>query len=179
MQRSQQKTAASPKDAAAVFPQQRTPKTVLAALAYFLPSRSPDLRITSFVQPSQISPMTGFRLAQNLHAYSGGTVRDLHPVPYSSAGLLPPPQTLKGDIHFADIGYHQILCLSTFRFCDKEEEFAGSIIRFHEKILRNAPWQVLLAMGRSYCPQISESFPFSDIWLEISGEMRKRSQRST
>ena len=44
--------------------------------------------------------MTGFRLAQNLHAYSGGTVRDLHPVFYSPTGLLPPPQALEQYIHY-------------------------------------------------------------------------------
>ena len=45
--------------------------------------------------------MTGFRLMQNLHAYSGGTVRDSHPVIYSPAELLPRPQALKRNIHFA------------------------------------------------------------------------------
>jgi len=50
---------------------------------------------------SEYPPMTGFRLAQNLHIYSGGTVRDLHPVFYSPAALLPQPQALKGHIHFA------------------------------------------------------------------------------
>ena len=64
-------------------------------------SSSPDLRIFSSVRPSRISPMTGFRLAQSLHAYSGGTVRDFHPVFYSPARLLPPPQALKGSIYFA------------------------------------------------------------------------------
>ena len=44
--------------------------------------------------------MTGFRLAQNLHTYSGGTVRDLHPVFYSPVVLLPQPQALNGHIHF-------------------------------------------------------------------------------
>ena len=39
--------------------------------------------------------MTGFRLEQNLHAYSGGTVRDLHTILYSPMGLLPLPQALK------------------------------------------------------------------------------------
>ena len=58
-------------------------------------SRSPDLRIVSSVRPSRVCPMTGFRLAHSLHAYSGGTVRDLHPVPYAPTGLLPPPQALK------------------------------------------------------------------------------------
>lgn len=43
--------------------------------------------------------MTGFRLAQSLRAYSGGTVRDLHPVFYSPTGLLPPPQALEQYIH--------------------------------------------------------------------------------
>ena len=43
--------------------------------------------------------MTGFRLMQNLHAYSGGTVRDSHPVIYSPAALLPRPQALKWNIY--------------------------------------------------------------------------------
>ena len=45
--------------------------------------------------------MTGFRLAQNLNAYSGGTVRDLHPVFYNPVELLPLPQALKRNINFA------------------------------------------------------------------------------
>ena len=43
-------------------------------------SSSPDLRICSPVQPSQLTPMTDFRHVQDLHAYSGGTVRDSHPI---------------------------------------------------------------------------------------------------
>ena len=46
--------------------------------------------------------MTGFRQMQNLHAYSGGTVRDSHPVIYSLAVLLPHPQALKRNIYFGD-----------------------------------------------------------------------------
>ena len=55
--------------------------------------------------------MTGFRLTQNLHVYSGGTVRDSHPVSYSPAGLLPRPQALKRNIYLY-IEYHCFLCLS-------------------------------------------------------------------
>ena len=62
-------------------------------------SSSSDLRIVSSVQPSQVSPMTSFRYAQNLLAYSGGTVRESHPVIYSPAGLLPLPQALKRNIY--------------------------------------------------------------------------------
>ena len=43
--------------------------------------------------------MTGFRPIKNLHAYSGGTVRDSHPVFYSPTGLLPRPQALKRNIN--------------------------------------------------------------------------------
>jgi hypothetical protein len=43
--------------------------------------------------------MTGFRQMQNLHAYSGGTVRDSHPVSYSPVELLPRPQALKRNIN--------------------------------------------------------------------------------
>ncbi len=39
--------------------------------------------------------MTGFHQMQNLHAYSGGTVRDSHTIIYSPVGLLPHPQALK------------------------------------------------------------------------------------
>ena len=39
--------------------------------------------------------MTDFRQVWCLHAYSGGTVRDSHPVFYSPAALLPHPQALK------------------------------------------------------------------------------------
>ena len=43
--------------------------------------------------------MTDFRQVWCLHAYSGGTVRDSHPVFYSPAGLLPHPQALKWNIY--------------------------------------------------------------------------------
>ena len=62
-------------------------------------SSSSDLRILSSTQPSQVSPMTDFRQVWCLHAYSGGTVRDSHPVFYSPAGLLPRPQALKRNIY--------------------------------------------------------------------------------
>ena len=63
-------------------------------------SSSPDLRIVNLRAAfSELPPMTGFRLAQSLPAYSGGTVRDLHPVLYSPVGLLPLPQVLKRNIN--------------------------------------------------------------------------------
>ena len=67
----------------------------------FLPrlSSSSDLRILSSTRPSQVSPMTDFRQVWRLHAYSGGTVRDSHPVFYSLAVLLPHPQALKRNIY--------------------------------------------------------------------------------
>ena len=43
--------------------------------------------------------MTDFRQVWRLHAYSGGTVRDLHPVFYSLVVLLPHPQALKRNIY--------------------------------------------------------------------------------
>ena len=49
--------------------------------------------------------MTGFHLAQNLLAYSGGTVRALHPVIYSLVALLPQPQALKRNIYFLSIAH--------------------------------------------------------------------------
>ena len=67
----------------------------------FLPhlSSSYDLRILSSTRPSQVSPMTDFRQVWCLHAYSGGTVRDSHPVFYSPTALLPHPQALKRNIY--------------------------------------------------------------------------------
>ena len=62
-------------------------------------SSSSDLRILSSTQPSQVSPMTDFRQVWCLHAYSGGTVRDSHPVLYSLVVLLPHPQALKRNIY--------------------------------------------------------------------------------
>ena len=43
--------------------------------------------------------MTDFRQVWCLPAYSGGTVRDSHPVLYSPAVLLPHPQALKRNIY--------------------------------------------------------------------------------
>ena len=86
--------------AAAVFPQQKTTGSVLADPRVFPHlSSSPDLRINSSAWPSQVAPMTGFRLMQNLHAYSGGTVRESHPVFYSPVKLLPLTQALKRNIY--------------------------------------------------------------------------------
>ena len=51
-------------------------------------SRSPDLRIISLRTAfSGIFPMTDFRLVRGLHAYSGGTVPDLHRIHYSPLSL--------------------------------------------------------------------------------------------
>ena len=100
--RSQQKSCSNPTNrvAAAVFPQQKSTGSVLADPRVFPHlSRSPDLWIISIVRPSQIYPMTGFRLAQHLPTYSGGTVRESHPVFYSPAALLPHPQALKRNIY--------------------------------------------------------------------------------
>ena len=86
--------------AAAVFPQQKITGSVLADPCVFPHlSSSSDLRILSSTQPSQVSPMTDFRQVWCLHAYSGGTVRDSHPVFYSLAVLLPRPQALKRNIY--------------------------------------------------------------------------------
>ena len=43
--------------------------------------------------------MTDFRQVWRLHAYSGGTVQDSHPVFYSPTVLLPHPQALKRNIY--------------------------------------------------------------------------------
>ena len=83
------------------FFRNKKPQAPYLQTLVFLPhlSSSSDLRIVSSVQPSQLSPMTGFRLMQNLHTYSGGTVRDSHPVFYSLVVLLPHPQALKRNIY--------------------------------------------------------------------------------
>lgn len=46
-------------------------------------SRSPDLRIISACTSLLSFPMTDFRPCRHLHAYSGGTVPDLHRIHYS------------------------------------------------------------------------------------------------
>ena len=56
--------------------------------------------------------MTDFRQVWCLHAYSGGTVRDSHPVLYSLVALLPHPQALKRNIYLP-IEYHPKRHLST------------------------------------------------------------------
>ena len=96
-----QKTAATlQRVAAAVFPQQKITGSVLADPCVFPHlSSSSDLRILSSTRPSRVSPMTDFRQVWCLHAYSGGTVRDSHPVFYSLAVLLPHPQALKRNIY--------------------------------------------------------------------------------
>jgi hypothetical protein len=62
-----EKAAAHPinRRAAAVFPQQKSTESVLADSRVFPHlSSSPDLRFFGFVRPSQVTPMTGFRLAR-------------------------------------------------------------------------------------------------------------------
>ena len=79
------------------FFRNKKPQVPYLQTLVFLPhlSSSSDLRILSSTQPSQVSPMTDFRLVLILHAHSGGTVRDSHPILYSPLGLLPLPQALK------------------------------------------------------------------------------------
>ena len=83
------------------FFRNKKPQVPYLQTLVFLPhlSSSSDLRILSATQPSQVSPMTDFRPVWRLHAYSGGTVRDSHPVFYSLAVLLPHPQALKWNIY--------------------------------------------------------------------------------
>ena len=84
-------------------------------------SSSPDLRIIKHTQPSQVSPMTDFRQMCALRDYSGGTARDLHPVSYSPAELLPLPQALKWNIYFS-VEYHslQLLSIEITLLCNSE-----------------------------------------------------------
>ena len=83
------------------FFRNKKPQAPYLQTLVFLPhlSSSSDLRILSPTQPSQVSPMTDFRQVWCLHAYSGGTVRDSHPVFYSLVVLLPHPQALKRNIY--------------------------------------------------------------------------------
>ena len=83
------------------FFRNKKPQAPYLQTLVFLPhlSSSSDLRILSSTQPSQVSPMTDFRQVWCLHAYSGGTVRDSHPVFYSLVVLLPHPQALKRNIY--------------------------------------------------------------------------------
>ena len=99
--RSQQKAAAAPNELPRPIFRNKKSQSPYLQTRVVSPhlSSSPGLRINGSASPSQVSPMTGFRLMQNLHTYSGGTVRDSHPVFYSPAGLLPPPQALKRNIY--------------------------------------------------------------------------------
>lgn len=66
----------------------RSVKIPNAPLAELHPSRSSDLRIKETLAPSHEKNRSGRLYKANmsaLHAYSGGTVRDFHPIPYSSA----------------------------------------------------------------------------------------------
>ena len=65
--------------------------------------------------------MTDFRQVWRLHAYSGGTVRDSHPVFYSPVGLLPHPQALKRNIYLT-IEYHFELILSRGKGCAAQSD---------------------------------------------------------
>ena len=100
--RSQQKSCSNPSKGPLqpIFRNKKSQVPYLQILV-FLPhlSSSSDLRILSSTQPSQVSPMTDFRQVWCLHAYSGGTVRDSHPVFYSLVVLLPHPQALKRNIY--------------------------------------------------------------------------------
>ena len=63
--------------------QQIRPRPILEGLEPY--SRAGLLTCASSVcaQPSQVAPVTGFRLGHSLRAYSGGTVRDSHTIVYS------------------------------------------------------------------------------------------------
>ena len=86
-----QKSCSNYNVAAAVFLHQNNHCPVLAGPWKHCLSSSPDLRIISKPQPSQINPMAVFRLGASLHAYSGGTVRESHPILYSPGMLSPQP----------------------------------------------------------------------------------------
>ncbi len=45
--------------------------------------------------PSRVSPMAGFRHDLSVRAYSGGTVRESHTVPYSSDAVSAAPDTVR------------------------------------------------------------------------------------
>ena len=87
---------------AAVFSATKNHRIRTCRLAWFQShlSSSPGLHINSF--HTAFSACANDRLSSKcgcLPAYSGGTVRDSHPVPYSPVGLLPLPQALKRNIY--------------------------------------------------------------------------------
>ena len=60
--------------------------------------------------------MTGFRPAQNLHAYSGGTVRAFHTILYSPGGAVTASPGTETDIHLST-GYQLLPELSRKKDC--------------------------------------------------------------
>ena len=55
--------------------------------------------------PSRVSPMAGFRHDLSVRAYSGGTVRELHTVPYSSDAVPAASDTVRHMFPHPDSGY--------------------------------------------------------------------------
>ena len=84
--------------------------------------------------------MTDFRQVWRLHAYSGGTVRDSHPVFYSPVGLLPLPQALKRNIYLT-IEYHFELILSRGKGCAAQSDnlLYTMLLKKVKKILDKSP----------------------------------------
>ena len=84
--------------------------------------------------------MTDFRQVWRLHAYSGGTVRDSHPVFYSPVGLLPHPQALKRNIYLT-IEYHFELILSRGKGCAAQSDnlLYTMLLKKVKKILDKSP----------------------------------------
>jgi len=61
------------------------------------PGRSPDSQVTAFQTAFPLSETTvAICSAETLAAYSGATVRELHPLPFSLAGLPRAPGTHRG-----------------------------------------------------------------------------------
>ena len=101
-----QKTRQQIHAAAAVFLRQKPPDARTCGVRRSNRfSRYPDLRIRSPPRSSRRGkpqPMTGFRLPGGLHAYSGGTVREFHPIPYSPSRPNPAGKALKLLFTFAN-----------------------------------------------------------------------------
>ena len=86
--------------AAADFPQQKITGSVLADPCVFPHlSSSPDLRINSSTQPSQVSPMTGFRLHAEPPRLQWRYRPGFPPGYLFSRGAVTAPQALKRNIY--------------------------------------------------------------------------------
>ena len=84
--------------------------------------RSPDLQVIACWRPSRFILATVAILnASPLAAYSGATVRDFHPLPFSLAGLRRAPQTKR-----CERGITEMISQRIFYFCQPKIEMSAS-----------------------------------------------------